>query len=100
MLASHLKHSQQAVDANLPCQQRLLFGHHREQGGEVVDGVHVVAFHYPCNVFGASHVGQSHRTAVAQFALGFLSGDVASHYMTAAVDVPELARQLRAYLAR
>ena len=100
VLACHLEHVPQAVDANLPGQARLLLGHDAEEGGEVVDGVDVVFLDNLGQLLAIGDVGDGSGTALGECALGLGARDVTCHDIRAAITVAEFCSKLRANLAR
>ena len=76
-----------------------MFSNDGEQGCQVVDGVDVVLFHYRGQLFAVGDVGNGRWTAFSQLAFGLGSGDVACHYMLAAIKCTKFGCEFRPNLA-
>ena len=100
MLAGHLQHVPKTVDANLPCQLRTTFGHHAQQGGKVVDGVHAVLQGNGGDLLGVRDVANFVGPTFAQLAVRLSAGYVSANYVVVSVNAAQLHRELGAYLAR
>ena len=98
LLACHLQDVPQAVDADAPGQARLRLGHHREQGGKVVDGVNMVLLHHLGNHRSVGDIGHRRRAALQEFTVRLGTLDIARHHVAAAIAPTQFPGEFRAYL--
>ena len=100
MLARHLEHVHQTVDAYVPRQERLALCHNRQQRCQVVDRVDAILRDDTFDHLGARHVTQFCRTAFFQHALRLCALDITGHDVVISHMLAQDHGQLRTDLSR